>query len=522
MSRKLKPLPKRLHNVLFHMHTVSGIVISFVLFIVFLCGAIAFFQDELYQWENPLARFEAPENVNFDKAIEKVAAQETCFIYEKNLSVAPPNNHNPFIKVYYGIENADGKIQRKNALVNPDTFEVINNKPGITSLGRTIYKLHYLRQLPVIGIYISGLAALFMLFAMGTGVLVHWKNIIAKFHAFSWKDNWKRIWTEGHISLGFLTLPLQLIYGVTGALLGLSILLLLPSTILFNGDRTKIFEIFRPEMGIKYDDNAADNSTQIPLATFYKKVKEEFHEHKVKIFITQHYGKEDGNVTLRIDDYKGLTGDGLITYSLKSGEILFENLPYQKTYSQSAYPLMIKLHYATFGGIFMKVIYFFLALVTCYVITSGTLLWQAARDNKKYTDKQRSFHFRITKVYLSLTLGLITAIGLFFWVNKLVPIDVAERITYTKGIFFTGWLLIFIAGLIPKSFRKITQFNLVLLAILALGIPILNGVITGDWIWNTLKTQQYYVAYVDLIWIIIAIISLAILFITRRNNTTKN
>ena len=69
---KLKALKPRLHNIMFHTHTVTGIVISFVLFIIFYAGAFSLFRDDFYKWENPLARFEAKEEVDYDKTLKLV------------------------------------------------------------------------------------------------------------------------------------------------------------------------------------------------------------------------------------------------------------------------------------------------------------------------------------------------------------------------------------------------------------------------------------------------------------------
>ena len=41
----------RNYNIYFHTHTVSGIVISVVLFVIFFAGSFAFFKDEITNWE---------------------------------------------------------------------------------------------------------------------------------------------------------------------------------------------------------------------------------------------------------------------------------------------------------------------------------------------------------------------------------------------------------------------------------------------------------------------------------------
>ena len=41
---------RRLHNVFFNTHTISGIVISVALYVIFLAGAFALFQNNINNW----------------------------------------------------------------------------------------------------------------------------------------------------------------------------------------------------------------------------------------------------------------------------------------------------------------------------------------------------------------------------------------------------------------------------------------------------------------------------------------
>ena len=518
---KLKPLPKRLHNVLFHTHTVSGIVLSFVLFVIFFCGAVSFFKEEVYRWENPMARFKGPDKVDYDKVIAVLKSNNHCLLLDEGTTIIPPEKTNPFIELFYAVEGANGKVKRKNASIDPRSYMYYEGLPKHTTLINTIYRLHYLRQIPVIGIYISGFAGFFLIFAMVTGLLIHWKNIIEKFHAFQWKGKWKRIWTESHISLGFLTLPIQLIYGMSGALLGLSILLLLPSLYLFDGDREKIVEIIRPEFAIQYDKNASEQTNAISLNSLHKNITEEYSDFHIHKIFLKNFKKQDGTATVYYTDHKGIMGDGTTVFNLKDGAITYRSIPYKKSYVSSTYALLIKLHYVTFGGLGLKVIYFILALITCYVITSGNMLWYSARDNKKYSDKQRQFHFKTTKIYLSLTLGLVSAVALMFWGNKLIPLHVDNRVFYVNAIFFSGWLLFFSSGLLMKSFRTITNLNLILFSILSFGTPIFNGIITRDWVWDVFNSYNRSVAHVDITWFLLGIISMIILFKNQKREKTN-
>ena len=345
---KLKALKPRLHNAMFHTHTVAGIVISFALFVCFYCGAVALFMDELYQWENPQARITSvdPASVDYDRVIDVVDKEVDAFNKDLFVGIVPPNAKNPLITVYGRDKDENGKFTFFTSILNPNTYEVLSvgEEPN-THMARTIYELHYFHQIPVIGIYLSGLVAFFFLFAIFTGLLTHWKNIINKFYAFTTEGKWKQIWTNGHISLGLITLPFQLIYAVTGALLGLSLLLLAPSAFLmFDGDTTEVIKAVRPDAAITYDEDAAVLKGGVGFNSIYEKVSEAYPENKVTYIYSNNFGKEDGTVAVRVDDYKGIGGDGVFVYARKDGELLQAVEPVTRPYAQGAYNVLIKLH----------------------------------------------------------------------------------------------------------------------------------------------------------------------------------
>jgi uncharacterized iron-regulated membrane protein len=504
---KFKALKPRLHNIMFHTHTVSGIVICFGLFVIFYAGAFALFMDELYQWEDPKARVLAvnPASFDYDKAIELVKIKNPKFDTTEQFGIVPPTEVSP-VAYFYGAERVnDSLTTRFNATINPVTYEVDLGTEPRTHMARTLYELHYFNQIPF-GIYISGLVAFFFLFAIITGVLTHWKNIRTKFYAFKTKGKWKQIWTNGHVSLGFITLPFQLIYAVTGALLGLSILLLIPTAFLaFNGNTEAVLEAVRPGSNIKYADDAKPVEGVISFNEAYKRVSAESSEYPINYIFTRHYGLEDGTVTVNVDNKEGIAATGSYLFSYKDGKLINSILPEESPYAQSTLGILIKLHYATYGGLFLKIIYFILAMITCYIMTSGVMIWRSARNNNKYTEKQRRFHHKVTKWYLAITMSMFPAVGIIFLANKIVPIEMIGRTFFVNSTFFMGWLFLTIIGLFWNNYSKLNKNYVVLGSVFALLIPVANGVFTGDWIWKTLMNEQYYVFSVDATALIIGI-----------------
>ena len=505
---KLKGLGNRAYNVLFHTHTVAGIVISFALFVIFYAGAFTLFRDDFYQWENPTARIPVAEDFDFERAFEEVDK-----VYDLDphaiTNIGFPNQHDPFFQVYGAVHDTDSTTKRMAAYVEPGTYAIQDITKPLTTVGRTLYGLHYFRQIPVIGLYLSGFVALFFLFATVTGLLIHWRNLLTKFYAFIVQGKWKQIWTNAHTVLGVIGLPFQVIYAVTGAFFGLLSLVLLPSVlILYGGDSSKVFNIVRPENGIalKHDAKPADN---ISVVTLKKQIQETYPGYHITRAAVRNYGLEDALITWTIKDGKGITTDGRITMYMSDG-IPIEKaslFPAEKKYYSTVLEIIGKLHFADFGGFLVRVVYFVLSMITCFMIISGILLWQAARDNNRYTAKQRRFHHRVTKIYLAICLSMFPAFAIIFIANKMMPIGMADRAFLVNTIFFLSWLLLFVMGCFWNSYARQNKNYLMIGGVLSMLVPVANGIATGDWFWLVWRTFPN-VASVDISWLFTGLIAL--------------
>ena len=65
-------MSKKNYNVFFNTHTVSGIIVSFVLYVIFFAGAFALFKDEIAVWEKgDVISHTERENIDYDNILEK-------------------------------------------------------------------------------------------------------------------------------------------------------------------------------------------------------------------------------------------------------------------------------------------------------------------------------------------------------------------------------------------------------------------------------------------------------------------
>ncbi|PXX98070.1 hypothetical protein DF185_17225 [Marinifilum breve] len=524
----MKGLPKHIYHKLYHTHTVAGISISVALFIIFFAGSISFFKDHFYQWEDPDVRLEMVQDVDVDKVLSVVKVNHNNFVEKERFTIVLPSEQKPIIQ-FYGWEKADNKARGlefiEGHIIPQKNYHYTEHKKAKSRIGDTLYHLHYLEPMPM-GLYIAGFVALFFLFASITGLLIHWQHLKSKFFAFVARGDWRKIWANAHSTLGLIGLPFQIIYGVTGGLFGLLLILLLPSAfVLFDGDTQKVIATVQPESNLQMEVDSTE-AKGISLSDFYLQVEDEYPNYKINSIRALNFGRNDGYVNIYFDNENSINGTGFVSFALKDGKEIMRVDESTTSYTNSMLNALMKLHFGSFGGMLIRFVFFILGIITCFMLISGILLWQEARNTNEYTRQQKRFHYRVTKVFLSICLGLVPATAIFFLANKVIPWEMEERGFYEYLSFFIGWLLLIILGLLQKNYRLLNRNYLFIFAVLSLLIPIANGFVTGDWLWKTIAISNWYLAGVDLFWLISGLFAIQLLKViparTSDESTSKN
>lgn len=496
---KLSP---RNYNILFHLHTVSGIVLAAALFIIFFAGAFTLFRWEFFLWENTEARKMEVVPLKFEQVISGIKQEEPSFDFNDDTYITFPSAVNPLVQVYGHLEAKEGEIHYAGKM-DPRSY-TLSDKPQST-VGDTLYHLHYFAQIPFAGMWIAGFVSLFFVFALITGVLVHWNNIWSKFWSFSFKGARKQLWTNAHTVFGLLGLPYQLMYALTGAFYLLLLLALLPVVMVFyEGKPEKVYALAYPMYGVSYDSTAAEANHVPRLQTLYEEVGRQYgSDYELVAVQTHHLGKEDAAANFRLvhRNPEKFIRSAYLGYRLKDGEMLYSSLAGER-FTQAFVEGISQVHFATYGGLYLKVLYFVLALFSCFVFVSGILVWKEARKNARYTPAQQRFHARTTRILLSVCFSLYPAVALLFSTELLVPSG-ENHALYVNTVFFLAWLL-FSSALLGAEGQMLRR-NLFLGGIFGLAVPIVNGSITGDWLW---RSTQVAVWGTDLAWAILGLFTL--------------
>ncbi|MEE9363830.1 MAG: hypothetical protein V3U92_14610 [Cellulophaga sp.] len=73
--------------------------------------------------------------------------------------------------------------------------------------------------------------------------------------------------------------------------------------------------------------------------------------------------------------------------------------------------------------------------------------------------------------------------------------------------YFISWLVAILFFSFKRNNYFTNKYSLLLGAILGFLIPITNGIVSRNWIWNTFAENQFDVLFIDLFWIVIAFFS---------------
>lgn len=502
-------MSKRKYNVFFNTHTISGIVISVALYIIFFAGAFALFKEEIAIWETGKKVSHTKRTaIDYDNIFKKLNSKYDLLGRDIQLNFGGESD-----KVYTYLAASKDSLASEKAK-EAHYFSVAINAAETQSyeehynLGEFLYRLHFFHQIPIIGVYIAGFIAFFFLFAIVTGVIVHWKKIIPNFYTFNPKIALKRVWSDAHTALGIIGLPFQFMFAITGTYFCLSILVLIPANFLYGGDQSKLLEDLRPaRKTYKWQEKY---EKELPsFNTYVNKTNEHWEDFQVTRAFVRNYGGTNMKFVImgELQDEKRFVGTGRIVYNAITGEIESEKNPNELTYIEDVQSVVGRLHFGNFGGRSIKLVYFILSLITCFVIITGVLIWVEARNKKSMTIHQRLYTAKVGHIYLAICLSMLPVTAISFLFVKFFGGNFLNKQTAIYYCYFITWGITMLIFRFKRDNYWVNKNSLLVSAIAGILIPISSGIISDNWIWKTIANQQYEILTIDVLWILISMVS---------------
>ena len=509
-------MSNRIYNILFHTHTVSGLVISVALYVIFFAGSISFFRDDIIAWER--GQSIAPDtqmDADYNQVLDTLAARHGA-LYGRNINIRQPHQErNIVVSMEPSKDSLASDLAKQSVFtyIDSNTYEEANYFSSYT-LGEFIYRLHFFAQIPYpYGYLLSGFVAFFFLFAIVTGVVVHWKKIISNFYIFRPSAKLKTLWTDAHTALGLIGLPFQFVFAVTGAVLiiGTTVMLGPASSLIYKNDREYMFRelMDQPEPKTFENDLIGFNADMNEL--IHQASSHWSHANLSRVVI-QNYGDPAMRIIIegRPQNTDAFLGLGRVIFD-RTGQVVSATDAQSINYVIGVDQTMRSFHFGNFGGYGLRIIYFVFGIISCFVILSGVLIWVRARDKKSTEPWKRKANEWVGSIFMAISLTMYPATALIFSVVKLFkdPADPTPHVMIYK-VFFISWLILSVGFALRKSNFITTKYSLLLGSVLGFGIPVVNGLVTGGWFWKTIQNNQTQIFVVDAFWLIISISTLLI------------
>ncbi len=486
-------LPPRAYKLMWDAHSATGIVIGLALFVLFATGALLLFRGEIRQWEEPALRT-APNGERHSlealtrPVLDSLGKGERLpsYVY----MTLPEDGHD---NLY--VHASGGTIgPSHNTWVNPTSGEWVAN-PDQGAVTQTFYHLHFFFQFGRWGLYLAGLIGLFALLAVTTGTLVHLHRIVKDFFQFRPGTQLRVAWADAHKTLGTIGLPFQTMYVFTGAYFGLVGLIALPyASLLFGGSMGDFYReagYYAPPVQV---DSATVHDERPPLGRFAARAEAMWADFEPETMILTGMGQPNSRVEV-VGRTRGAVfgGSGAVVFHGQTGEVLLREPPSEAGALNEAVQSMETLHFAEFGGTALRILFFLLTVASCAVILTGNLTWLEIRRSQG-----RTVVTGLSRLTAGVATGFLPATALLFLADRWMPTATVSPDGWTDVMFFGSWGLAVCYALARRSVARTHRSLLVLGGVLALLIPLANGLTTGDWPWVAWSEGLWPVLGVDI------------------------
>lgn len=421
------------------LHTWSGLLLGWILFLVFLTGTLAFWREALNRYMRPeLARVEQPMRV-LDGAQRFLARKAPD---AKSWFIAMPSIAVPGAEVTWQPQpkkgephgrRGGGRGRRDNqALIGADGMPTHARD---TRGGEFFYRFHFdLYYLPVIwSRWLVGFAAVMMLVAILTGIVTH-KKIFRDFFSLR-RNKGQRSWLDGHNATAVLALPFHLMITYTG-IVTLMALLMPWATVANYADETKMFTDLFPQAPVM--ERTGRPMPLLPLSAIIRDAEQRLGGPVGTVEVSQ-----PGDAAARVTLYRTAasllnTRAPAITYDGVSGVPVWRS-PAPGGAAATA-GVMVGLHAGRFANLGLRWIYFLCGVAGTLMVASGLVLWTVKRREKLPDPARPHFGFRVVeRLNVAVIGGFPLGVAALFWANRLLPVAMQGRSRWEVHILFVAW-----------------------------------------------------------------------------------
>ncbi len=450
------------------LHTWSGLVVGWVLFLIFIAGTAAYWKEELTRWMQPEIGLPASSATAVTQAQQFLARTAPD---AQRWSIELPDARSSATSVSW---QPQGEKERRRGQRNPNQAKLdADGKPvqvRETRGGNFFYRLHFdLHYVPVLWArwFISACSML-MLIALISGVITH-KKIFTDFFTFR-RGKGQRSWLDGHNALAVLSLPFHLMITYTGLITLMTLYMPWAVDANYPGGRDAFFAELFPRAEKAEASGVA--ATPPALAEVLRRAEVQWGGGHAASLQIEHPSDAAMRISVRRQQGDQIAGAADALSFDARGNLLDAAAP--RSAAVITRDGMIGLHAARFAPTTMRWLFFLSGVAGTLMVATGLVLWTVKRRTQLPDPARPHLGFRIVeRLNIGFVTGLPVAMLAFLWGNRLLPLDVANRSDAEVKVFFYAWAACVVHAMLRAPRRGWVE-QLALAGVLALGLPLYN------------------------------------------------
>lgn len=417
-------------------HSWVGIVCGLLLFIAFYAGAFSMLEPEIRRWTQP-AVSKVDVSHDPDQMLRQFLEQHPDAKGRLSLRLAGADSQTPLLRLSSRDSEQWFELQRDGKLRDPGIGKEEDNS------GNFVDYLHRKGGLPLPLEWaepVIGVVSLLYALALVSGVVVLLPSLVKDLFYLRIGPNLKRMWLDLHNLLGVASLPFHIVIALSAAVFGLHdwIYAAQDKFIYRDGLQATV-----QRDSIKHPQ--VEREQWLPPSVLISKVREQVPDFEPQ---TLDYVGLGGKRTLLLvagsDDrhFKRGAQYGFAFVDLGTGRI-YDRIyfPGEKSSALGASLVsFFSLHFGSFGGNPVRVLYILLGLSGALLFYTGNLLWietRTKRMRKTRAIEERPRHVRIMSgATLGVCVGCAAALPTALVASRLFAPHVADINSVHQGVFY--------------------------------------------------------------------------------------
>lgn len=484
------------------LHTWTGLLLGWILYAMFLTGTVAYFKDELSQWMRPELPHQAvvPDQAQVAQRVADEFAKTMPGTSQWSMKLSDARNNSVYAFWREPPRTAGGRGFGEGYF-DPATGAKVSSRDTLG--GDFFYRFHFqFHYMPTVwGRWIAGVAAMFMLVAIISGVITH-KKIFVDFFTFRWgKGN--RSWLDAHNALAVLGLPFHLMITYTGLVTLMALYMPWGEQAAFKnpGERAQM----SAELSA-FISPGRPSGTKAALASVEDMVRQA-QERWGHEGIGRVTAVNPGDAAARVGVSRGEPG----RVSMSPQLMVFEG-PTGKLIevrdgvgpAAETRGVLYGLHLGRFSDLATRWLYFLVSLAGTAMVGTGLVMWTVKRRQKLPDPERPYFGFRLVeRLNIASIAGLSVAMTAYLWANRLLPETLEKRADWEIHVFFAIWAVTLVHAVLRPAKKGWIEQLWAAAALLAL-LPVLGAITTDRPLWHSLAQGDWVFAGMDLMCLALA------------------